>query len=193
MSLQWYETDGKRQSIQFTGRLMLIQHEIEGGVRNCWNCYDHWNACSIVLFICVQRNWSFLTTLKPRWTFKQMYLLAVCIWQQILYCPQWLILKLSGTKSRITTHHTKYKIKTRKAWLLQKALNSSNYRTAGEKYNLSRQHCRYTNLCCRTTAESVVVLQYVEKMPPVRKNQCAGCPPWPWKNKLTHNCRASFA
>ncbi len=48
------------------------------------------------------------------------------------------------------------------------------------------------NLCCHTTAEFVVVLQYVKKMPPVRKPMCRMLP-WPWKNKLTHNCWASFA
>lgn len=86
-------------------------------------------------------------------------------------------LKYSGTrKSSIITDHTKYRIKTRKAWLLQKALNSSNYETAGGKYNLSQQNCRYTNLCCHTTAEFVVVLQYVKKMPPVRKPMCRMLP-----------------
>lgn len=67
------------------------------------------------------------------------------------------------------------KLKEEKLGFLQNASNSSNYETAGEKYNLSLRHCRYTNLCCRTTAEFVEVLQYVEKMPPVGK-QCAGCP-----------------
>lgn len=30
-------------------------------------------------------------------------------------------------------------------------------------YNLSQQRCRFTNLCCRTTAEFVVALQYVDE------------------------------